>query len=65
MKPECITLMLYDMQLKCFLNSSDDCWLLSAIASLSLHRSLLMKVMPQGQSFQDGYNGCFVFRVNT
>ncbi|XP_073346024.1 calpain-9 [Pagrus major] len=40
----------------------NDCWLLSAIASLSLHRSLLMKVMPPGQSFQDGYNGCFSFR---
>ncbi|XP_036938463.1 calpain-9 [Acanthopagrus latus] len=40
----------------------NDCWLLSAIASLSLHRSLLMRVVPQDQSFQDGYNGCFVFR---
>lgn len=43
----------------------DDCWLLSAIASLSVHRSLLKKVMPLGQSFQDGYNGCFAFWVNT
>ncbi|XP_051254561.1 calpain-9 [Dicentrarchus labrax] len=40
----------------------NDCWLLSAIASLSMHRSLLKKVMPLEQSFQDGYNGCFVFR---
>ncbi|TDH15385.1 hypothetical protein EPR50_G00030490 [Perca flavescens] len=39
-----------------------DCWLLSAIASLSMHPSLLKQVMPPGQSFQDGYNGCFVFR---
>ncbi|XP_074535529.1 calpain-9 [Halichoeres trimaculatus] len=39
-----------------------DCWLLSAIASLSIHRSLLEKVMPQEQSFHDGYNGCFIFR---
>ncbi|XP_045928840.1 calpain-1 catalytic subunit isoform X2 [Micropterus dolomieu] len=39
-----------------------DCWLLSAIASLSMNRSLLQKVMPLEQSFQDGYNGCFVFR---
>ncbi|XP_033486831.2 calpain-9 [Epinephelus lanceolatus] len=40
----------------------NDCWLLSAIASLSLHRFLLEKVMPLGQGFQKGYNGCFVFR---
>ncbi|KAM6987534.1 calpain-9 [Tautogolabrus adspersus] len=40
----------------------NDCWLLSAIASLSGHRSLLEKVMPLNQGFQDGYNGCFVFR---
>ncbi|XP_034723690.1 calpain-1 catalytic subunit-like [Etheostoma cragini] len=40
-----------------------DCWLLSAIASLSQYPSLLKHVMPPGQSFQDGYNGCFAFRV--
>ncbi|XP_020510721.1 calpain-9 [Labrus bergylta] len=40
----------------------NDCWLLSAIASLSGHRSLLKKVMPLNQSFQEGYNGCFIFR---
>ncbi|XP_068441430.1 calpain-9 [Clinocottus analis] len=40
----------------------NDCWLLSAIASLSVHRYLLKKVMPLEQSFQDGYNGCFSFR---
>ncbi|CAJ1064815.1 calpain-9-like [Xyrichtys novacula] len=40
----------------------NDCWLLSAIASLSVHRSLLEKVMPLDQNFQEGYNGCFIFR---
>ncbi|XP_029302591.1 calpain-9 [Cottoperca gobio] len=40
----------------------NDCWLLSAIASLSVHPSLLKKVMPLGQSFQDGYNGRFTFK---
>uniref|UniRef100_A0A8C2YZ98 Zgc:85932 n=1 Tax=Cyclopterus lumpus TaxID=8103 RepID=A0A8C2YZ98_CYCLU len=39
----------------------NDCWLLSTIASLSMHRFLLNKVMPEGQSFQDGYKGCFIF----
>ncbi|KAK2913052.1 calpain-9 isoform X1 [Channa argus] len=39
-----------------------DCWFLSAIASLSMNRSLLNKVVPQAQSFQNGYNGCFTFR---
>ncbi|XP_026226607.1 cysPc and EFh_PEF_CAPN13_14 domain-containing protein [Anabas testudineus] len=39
-----------------------DCWLLSTIASLSMNQYLLNKVVPLGQSFQDGYNGCFTFR---
>ncbi|KAM9853605.1 calpain-9 [Aulostomus maculatus] len=39
-----------------------DCWVISAIASLSVHPFLLQKVVPPGQSFQDNYNGCFVFR---
>ncbi|XP_033971708.1 calpain-3 [Trematomus bernacchii] len=40
----------------------NDCWLLSAIASLSVHHSLLKKVMPLEQSFQEGYSGCFTFK---
>ncbi|KAK5869177.1 hypothetical protein PBY51_010128 [Eleginops maclovinus] len=40
----------------------NDCWLLSAIASLSINRSLLKKVMPLNQSFQEGYSGCFTFK---
>ncbi|XP_053176910.1 calpain-9 isoform X1 [Scomber japonicus] len=40
----------------------NDCWILSAIASLSLHPSLLKKVVPPGQTFQDAYNGSFTFR---
>eukprot|EP00064_Thunnus_orientalis_P022273 superscaffoldBa00007366_g22463 len=40
----------------------NDCWLLSAIASLAVHPSLLKKVVPLGQNFQDGYNACFTFR---
>ncbi|XP_028274570.1 calpain-9 [Parambassis ranga] len=40
----------------------NDCWLLSAIASLAVNRPLLRKVVPLEQSFQDGYNGSFAFR---
>ncbi|XP_034460975.1 calpain-9 [Hippoglossus hippoglossus] len=40
----------------------NDCWLLSAIASLAVHPSLLVKVVPLEQSFQNGYNGSFTFR---
>ena len=47
------------------LTSSDDCWLLSAIASLAVHPSLLVKVVPLEQSFQNGYNGSFTFKVET
>uniref|UniRef100_A0A8C1UUC2 Zgc:85932 n=1 Tax=Cyprinus carpio TaxID=7962 RepID=A0A8C1UUC2_CYPCA len=39
-----------------------DCWFLSAVASLSLNPSLLNLVVPSGQGFQQGYNGCFNFR---
>ncbi|ROJ25394.1 Calpain-8 [Anabarilius grahami] len=39
-----------------------DCWFLSAVASLSLYPSLLDQVVPSGQGFQKGYNGCFYFR---
>lgn len=46
-----------------YLLSVDDCWLLSAIASLSVNRSLLKRVVPLEQNFQEGYNGCFTFRV--
>ncbi|XP_047450084.1 calpain-9 isoform X2 [Mugil cephalus] len=40
----------------------NDCWLLSAIASLCVNRSLLEKVVPLDQSFQEKYNGSFTFK---
>ncbi|XP_047462186.1 calpain-2 catalytic subunit-like [Mugil cephalus] len=39
-----------------------NCWFLSAIGALTLHKSLMMQVVPLDQSFKDDYAGIFHFR---
>jgi hypothetical protein len=44
------------------LSVTGDCWLLAAVANLTLNRALFSQVVPDDQSFGDKYAGIFHFR---
>ncbi|XP_046626932.1 calpain-A-like isoform X6 [Neodiprion virginianus] len=39
-----------------------DCWLIAAVANLTLHPNLFFQIVPEDQSFEDNYAGIFHFR---
>ncbi|XP_012522095.2 calpain-B isoform X6 [Monomorium pharaonis] len=39
-----------------------DCWLLAAVANLTMHHNLFFQIVPEDQSFEENYAGIFHFR---